>query len=139
MECCFCNIVEEEKQRVFEVREHVVIIFSNPRLMPGHMLVIPKRHVLHLSELSQEERSELFNTAIELQDKILEKVAPGCDIRQNNRPFLPESDVKVNHVHVHLQPRTFEDELFQKCQNNEVDVFQPLLDSEMEEMKKLLT
>ena len=45
-------------------------MFSNPRLMEGHLLVIPKRHVEKLSELNEEERKELFDTVIEYQEKI---------------------------------------------------------------------
>lgn len=125
--CRFCEIVKENKQSVIEERENVIVIFSNPRLMPGHLLVIPKRHAIHLSDLPEGERRELFDTAVEFQRKIIEKVARGCDIRQNDRAFLPESDLKVNHVHVHLQPRGFGDEFFQKCQIHEKEIFKPCL------------
>ncbi|MFZ1988011.1 MAG: HIT family protein [Minisyncoccia bacterium] len=138
MECRFCDIDTTGKQRVYEVRERVVVIFSNPRFMPGHLLVIPKRHVTHLSELSGEERKELFDTAIELQSRILEKAASGCDLKQHDRSFLPESDLKVNHVHLHLQPREPEDELYTEGQIHERKLFKPLLDEEVEKYKKLL-
>ena len=111
--CPFCNI-DQEKTRIIEEREGVLVVLSNPRLMPGHTLIIPKRHVEKISELNPEERKELFDTAINYQKKIIEKYATGCDMRQNFRPFLSQSDIKVDHVHIHLLPRENEDELYQK-------------------------
>lgn len=138
MTCRFCNLSENEHQRVIAEHSHCVVIFSNPRLVPGHLLVIPKRHVLHLSELEADERKELFDVAITYQDRLL-KVAAGCDIKQHNRPFLPESDLKVDHVHVHLIPREFEDELYQKCHRHERELFKPLISNEITNYKALLS
>lgn len=138
MECRFCCIYETETQRVLEIKEHCVVIFSNPRLMKGHLLVIPKRHVLSLNELTQEERSELFNTAIYYQSELLEKFSSGCDLKQHNRPFLPENDLKVDHVHIHLQPREFEDELYLKSHVHEREIFKPLPEDEVTDLRDLL-
>lgn len=136
--CRFCEIEEKQKQRILTVRDRVVVIFSNPRLMPGHLLVIPKRHAVSLAELSAEEQKELFDTVINFQEKILKHVAAGCDIRQNNRPFLPESELTVRHVHIHLQPREFEDELYVKAQQYEKEVFKPLPEEEVRKYRELL-
>lgn len=105
---------------MLEEKKHVFTVLSNPRLMPGHTLVIPKRHVERLSDLSKDERGELFDTAIEYQNKILEKVASGCDINQHHRPFLSQSKLKVNHLHIHLRPREFKDTLYETSQKFEV-------------------
>lgn len=99
---------------------------------PGHLLVIPKRHVLHLSELREEERKEFFDTAITYQEKILKNVSSGCDLRQNNRPFLSESDLKVDHVHIHLQPRELQDELYLKSNVHDLEIFKPLDQAEVD-------
>lgn len=115
-----------------------LVIFSNPRLMPGHLLIIPKRHVENLLELDDEERKELFDTAIEYQQRILQRLASGCDLKQHNRPMIPENDLKVNHVHIHLQPREFEDELYLKAQIKERFLFQPLLPDEADTITSLL-
>ena len=136
MDCPFCNI---EKNRILTERKFTRVIFSNPRLMPGHLLVIPKRHVEKLSELSKEEQQELFKTTIEFQEKILAKIASGCDIRINYRPFQKQDDLKVNHLHIHLQPRELFDELYQKCQIFERDVFEDLKLEELEKIHKILS
>ena len=136
MNCRFCDI-NNTKGRIIESLQHCSVIFSNPRLMVGHLLVIPHRHVLNLNELSDEERKELFDVVIKYQNKILEKVASGCDIKQHNRPFLPENDLKVDHLHIHLQPREFEDELYLKSQIKDREIFKPLTENEMEQIERL--
>lgn len=138
MQCRFCNLEETEMQRIVEVLSLCTVIFSNPRLMPGHLLVIPKRHVLSLNELDNSEKKELFDTAIRYQEKILKQIASGCDLRQHNRPFVAENDLKVDHVHIHLQPRELDDELYMKSQKNSRAIFKPLPEEEVQKMLSLL-
>lgn len=118
--------------------KHAFVIFSNPRLMEGHLLVISKRHVERISELNEEERKEMFNMVVDLQEKIIKNVALGCDIRQHYRPFQGESRLKVDHLHIHLQPRRFEDDVYRQCQIFEKDIFKPLTEEEVNRITKLL-
>jgi len=131
MDCPFCNI-NAEKTRILKDGKFVRVIFSNPRLMPGHLLVVPKKHVEKISQLNEEEKKELFETVVEFQEKILSKVSSGCDMKQNHRPFQKQDKLKVNHLHVHLQPRELFDELYEKCQVFETDVFRDLSLEELE-------
>lgn len=137
MDCPFCNI-NKEKTRTIKQGKHANVIFSNPRLMPGHLLVVPKRHVEKLSELKQVEKKELLDLVIEFQEKILKNIAGGCDIRQNYRPFQKQSDLKVHHLHIHLQPRKFKDNLYKKCQIFETDIFKKLSGKELEKVAQSL-
>lgn len=100
--------------------------------MPGHLLVIPTRHVERLSELDEAELNELLKTVIIFQEKILSSIASGCDIRQNCRPFLSEDALTVKHLHIHLLPREPYDELYDKCQINEKKVFETLTKNEVQ-------
>ena len=109
MNCPFCNIAKNGPDRVLAEKEHIVVILSNPRLMKGHTLVVPKRHVEKMSELNQQEKDELMETLIEFQEKILD-FAAGCDIRRHYRPFLDDA-ITVSHLHFHLHPRHFADKL----------------------------
>ncbi len=139
MECPFCKIgLQKTKNEIITNKKFVRVIFSNPRLMPGHLLVIPKRHVERLSELNEAEKKELFETIIEFQEKILSTIASGCDIREHYRPFQQQDALKVNHIHFHLQPRELRDELYEKSQVFEKKIFQSLPSEELEELKKLL-
>lgn len=136
MDCPFCNI-NSEKTRILKDGNFIRVIFSNPRLMFGHLLVIPKKHIEKISDLSQDEQEELFKTLIEFQEKILSKVASGCDIRQNYRPFQKQDRLKVHHLHFHLHPRELFDELYEKCQVFEKEVFRDLLPEELNKMLKI--
>lgn len=136
MECRFCNIQKEHSERLLYEKRHVFAILSDPRLMEGHVLVIPKRHVEKLSELSGGEREELMDEVIRVEEKILLEF-PGADVVQNYRPFISENALKVNHLHVHIRPRSLNDELYEKVQITEKGVFKPLPDGEMEKYKNL--
>jgi len=137
-ECPFCTILKEKQIRLFKEYNHSFLVFSDPQLMPGHLLVIPKRHVEKLSELPQEEKAELFELVEEYQEKILATIAPGCDICQNYRPFIKQGQLKVDHLHFHLRPRDNEDSLFQGAQKFEKDLFKSLSDEEFQHYKELL-
>ena len=128
--CPFCDILENRNERLIRETEHCFTVLSNPRLMPGHLLVIPKKHVEKFSELSLEERNDLFDEAIRLQEIILTELSSGCDLTQHFRPFINQSRLKVNHLHIHLRPRSFKDELYEKVQRFEDDVFSDLEESE---------
>ncbi len=109
-------------------------MFSNPRLMEGHLLVIPKRHVEKLSELNEEERKELLDVVVEYEEKILKNISPGCDIGQHYRPFLEQSELKIDHLHIHLQPRRLEDDLHRKLQFFGKNVFKKLTKEEIDKI-----
>lgn len=138
MSCPFCNITEKEPERVLAEKDEMVVVLSNPRLMKGHTLIIPKRHVEQLSELKEEEKNELVETVIEFQRRILNDVAPGCDVRRHYRPFLDDA-ITVSHLHVHLQPRHFADELWEESQQYHRNLFEDLSDQERREMKEKLS
>jgi len=92
-----------------------------------------KRHTPRILGLKEKN-----GTVIEYQEKILKNIAPGCDIRQHYRPFLKQSELKVNHLHIHLQPRELDDELYRKCQIYHKDVFKELTEEEINKIFKLL-
>ena len=131
----FCEIVKGNKPReILSESEKTITILSNPCKMRGHCLTIPKRHVEKLSELSKEEINELIEEIINVEEILLKKF-PGCDIKQNYRPFIPNSKFKVSHLHFHIQPREFEDELYNKSQVFEKDVFRELSEEELKQIK----
>ena len=137
MNCPFCEI-NKEKTRIIQETKNSIVILSNPRLVSGHILVVPKKHVEKLSELDDLERRDIVDLIIKYQEKILKKVSPGCDIRQNYRPFQKQDKLKVNHLHIHLQPRELFDELYEKCQIFEKEIFKELSKEEMEKFSKML-
>ncbi len=138
MSCPFCEI-NKNRNKVLKEGTHYFITLSNPRLVECHLLVIPKRHVEKAVELNQEERVEIFNAVINLEEEILKKFALGCDIKTHYRPFVKQSDVKIDHLHFHLQPREYKDELYQKSQIHENKLWAELSDAEEEKFSKLFS
>lgn len=129
MECPFCKL-DSSRTAIIKTTSHSKVILSNPRLVRGHLLVIPKEHVVKLGDLNAEEQMDLVYTCIQFQEKIITDFAPGCDIRQNYRPFQKQGAVKVDHLHIHLIPRKFKDEYYQQVQQNEKELFTWLSDEE---------
>ena len=120
MACRFCSI-DEKRQQIIWRSTHVYALLSNPEMQVNlHLLVIPYRHVMHLSDLTVEEFQDFFITIVEFQRKIRESgFGLGCDLRQHDRPFLAESEEKVDHVHGHLILRSYNDRLYREVQRFE--------------------
>lgn len=132
-ECPFCTSAREEG-RILKDAPRTYVIFSNPRLMPGHLLVIPKRHVCRLSELSDQERGELLDLVVEFEERILRTLSAGCDIRQNYKPYVPNGRTSVKHLHVHLHPRDLNDELHRVIDPHQKPLYRDLPEEEREIM-----
>jgi histidine triad (HIT) family protein len=137
-DCPFCGLVEKEKDRLVHEGNLAIVFLSNPRRTKGHTLVVPKRHVEKPWELTREERLEIFELIDHYEQKLLESVGTGCDIRQNYRPFMRQDHLKVDHVHYHILPRTLEDEMYQKAEKFERELFAPLPNDEADEVLGLL-
>lgn len=138
MNCRFCEIISRDKDKILRESKYTVTIFSDPKLMEGHLLIIPKRHIEKMNELDAEERKDLFDEVIDVQDKIISKFSKGCDISEHYRPFIPENKLKVDHIHIHIRPRELDDELFMKVQINESRVFTEANYGSAEKFRELL-
>lgn len=136
-DCPFCT-VDNVKTRTLRDSENSRVILSNPRLMQGHLLVVPKRHIEQPWELTDVELKEIFSHIRDLQKKISTTLGTGCDVRQNYRPFMKQGELKVDHVHFHLLPRTFQDDLYERSMKFETDIFTDLIDSEVDEVREAL-
>jgi ATP adenylyltransferase len=123
--CPFCSI-DEQQTVIVENKESVYVALSNPRLVRGHLLVIPRRHVEKLIELSKEEQHTLWDTVVEYQERILSTLSTGCDVRQNYHPFQQQGRLKVDHLHIHLIPREYKDQIFHITQIYETQLFKDL-------------
>ena len=132
--CPFCD----PTQRVLMENANAHVLLSNPRKVPGHLLVIPKRHIEKPWELTPEEVQDIFAMIFKIEQKIIGKLGDGIDIRQNYRPFLKQSQLKVDHLHFHVIPRTLNDYIYSISGKFEDELFAELDDSEHAEVAKLL-
>jgi len=99
MDCIFCLIdrailVETKLSQAF---------FDGFPVSPGHSLVIPKRHVATIWELSAEEYVDLFNLVKEVKELIQDQFEPqGINVGAN---FGQAAGQTVFHAHIHIIPR----------------------------------
>jgi diadenosine tetraphosphate (Ap4A) HIT family hydrolase len=133
-DCPFCDL----EDRVLKENAHAFVILSDPRKMPGHCLVIPKRHIEKPWEISHEELQDVFDLVFFIEQKIIGKLGDGCDVRQNYRPFMTESKLSVHHIHFHVYPRYFKDYVYKMSEQYETDLFTGLDPVEAKEFAKLL-
>lgn len=133
-ECPFCNV----KERVLKSNKYAQAFLSNPRKVPGHFLVTPKRHIEKPWELTDAELKDIFELIFFIELKLVSKLGQGADIRQNFRPFLKASRLKQDHVHFHVYPRYNQDFLYQVSEKFETDLFTDLDPGEQAEFAKLL-
>lgn len=130
--CPFCNLkdvilLENDLARAF---------LSNPRKVKGHMLVTPKRHIEQPYDMTPDELLAVFDLIFRVE-KHGKSLGDGFDIRQNFRPFLEESRLKVDHVHFHVIPRRKFDHIYEVAERFDTVLFEKLTDQEREEVSKL--
>lgn len=132
--CPFCDCEEG----VLKQNKLAQVILSDPHKVPGHFLVMSKRHIEQPWLLTHEELAAIFELIFFLEKKIIGKLGDGCDIRQNHRPFKPQDELKVNHVLFHVLPRSPDDYLYQISEQYEADLFVDLDDMERDAVAELL-
>lgn len=100
--CPFCK-EERLNGRTFYESEYIRGFPSRQPTVPGHVLLIPKRHVERIEDLNQEEWIEL-KEAIRKTDLASKKVFgnPAYLLLQKNGA---EAGQAVPHVHIHYFPR----------------------------------
>ena len=100
--CTFCAIINGETPAYIVVEEpHVVAFLDSHPLFLGHVLVVPREHVVTLKDLPRDEIEPYF-TSIQRLDRAVESAleADGSMVLNNN--VISQS---VPHLHVHVIPR----------------------------------
>lgn len=103
-DCIFCKIINGEipSKKVFE-NEHVVAFLDISQVTKGHTLVIPKKHVKDIYELTPEIAKNLFEVVPSIATAIKDTFQPiGLNTLNNNGEKAGQS---VFHYHMHLIPR----------------------------------
>ena len=99
--CVFCSVVAGEvPAEIVWDDAHVLAFLDRSPLFAGHVLVVPRRHVVTLPDL--EDVSSLFGAVQRISAVLPDAVgAEGTFVAINNR--VSQS---VPHLHVHVVPRT---------------------------------
>ena len=94
--------------RIFENAALLAFLDINP-LADGHTLVVPKREVERLDQLTADESADIGRVLPEIARRIVAATgAAGYNILQNNGAV---SGQEIMHVHFHIIPRFAEDGL----------------------------
>jgi histidine triad (HIT) family protein len=108
MPCTFCDIIAgtTPSTQVY-ADEHVVAFLDHRPLFHGHVLLVPRAHVVIMSELPAERVEHFFLTAQRLERAVENGLAAdGSLILINN--VVSQS---VPHLHLHVIPRNRRDGL----------------------------
>lgn len=101
--CAFCRIVAGDAPAHVVLDDDVAMAFLDIRpLFPGHVLLVPKEHVVTLPDLPSELVGPLFQRAQRIAAAVVDVLgAQGSFVAMNN-----EVSQSVPHLHVHVVPRT---------------------------------
>ena len=99
MDCIFCRL---NRSTLAETKLSLACLDSFP-VSKGHTLVIPKRHVVSLWEMTTEEYTDAFALVRQVKDVLQEQFHPqGFNVGVNCGHAAGQS---VFHAHIHLIPR----------------------------------
>lgn len=103
--CIFCKIIKKEipADTVYEDEKFLGFMDIQPMAL-GHMLIIPKEHIVWMQDSSDELIADIFKLTKKLM--IAVKKGVGCDYVQVS---IVGKDVP--HFHIHLIPRYLNDGL----------------------------
>jgi histidine triad (HIT) family protein len=104
----FCRIVAGEEPAHLVLDDDVVVAFLDRRpVFPGHVLVVPRRHVVTLRDLTPEEIGPYFERVQWVTAAVEDALeAHGSFVAMNNT--VSQS---VAHLHTHVVPRRRKDGL----------------------------
>ncbi len=98
VECPFCSV-----QAPILVNELAFVVMDKYPVNPGHVLILPKRHVASLFDLSSEEGTALAALMTEVRLQTDATFGPdGYNVGVNVGEAAGQT---VMHVHIHLIPR----------------------------------
>jgi len=108
--CIFCQIIAGElpAHKVYEDEQVVAILDIKP-VHAGHILVLPKKHVANLEEISETDLSAVITVVKKIGGLLKEKLNYiGYNVVENNDPIAGQ---EIPHLHFHLIPRLENDGL----------------------------
>jgi diadenosine tetraphosphate (Ap4A) HIT family hydrolase len=98
--CPFCNI---DPSRIWLESEHAVAVPDAYPVADGHMLIVPRKHVMTIYQLTAAEQSAIWKLVGEVRERLLIGLKPdGFNIGFNDGLAAGQT---VEHAHVHIIPR----------------------------------
>ncbi len=106
VDCIFCGVRDNNPDitslKVYE-DERVFICLNLYPYNPGHLMVIPNRHLERFEDLSGEDRNYMFQVVMDCQKMLQDLFSPtGFNVGYNQGQYAGAS---IRHIHVHIVPR----------------------------------
>lgn len=124
LKCLFCDTQAIANQVIFE-NDKIFVIYCRSPLAKGHTIIIPKRHVTKLNNLSLDEAQNIF-LGLKTLIKALKATYRATDfnffVNQGKR-----AGQHISHLHFHLLPR---------LKNEQISPFKLLNEEIGKELKK---
>ncbi len=104
-DCTFCKIIKGElpSYKIYEDDEFLSFLTIAP-VADGHLLIIPKKHIVWMQDADEETTAGIFNLARKIM-KAMKEGLP-CDY-----VLVSVVGTEIPHFHIHLIPRHFDDGL----------------------------
>ncbi|MCX8199987.1 MAG: HIT domain-containing protein [Candidatus Micrarchaeota archaeon] len=99
--CALCDELQKGKHVAY-IGKHSFILVNLRLLKPGHVLVLPKRHLEAFDELTEEEAKEIFD--------VVEKCSHAINKVYSHYPIIvvnPKTKRSESHIHIHLVPTDY--------------------------------
>ena len=109
--CIFCQIIAGnlESSRVYE-DTYTLAFMDQRQLNPGHVLVVPRRHIEMVYDLDDGTAARLSQTVVRVSRWVRSAFnCPGLNIWQSNGEIACQ---EIFHVHFHIFPRWKDDSCF---------------------------
>lgn len=107
VDCVYCTL-PKIKARTIKQNDLAWAFLTNIPITPGHVLIVPVRHVQKFEELTDEERAAIFQLMTEIKRALKELFgAEGFHHAWNEEKLAGQS---VPHFHLHIVPRKPGDE-----------------------------
>ncbi len=134
-DCRFCA----KADKALRHNDLAMVFLSDPHKVPGHVLVMPKRHIEKPWELSPQELQACFDLIFLIEQRFMGKLGDGFDIRQSYWPFKEQDNLKAKHILFHVIPRAEGDYLFKVAEGqNPEDLYADLDQVEGDAVARLL-
>ncbi len=107
-DCLFCGLIEKKSNVLFE-SENVVAMLSIEPAVPGHVVVLPRKHAPILEAVPDFVVADMFKVSNKVGVAVFEALgAQGTNIVVQNGPAAGQ---KHNHVMINVIPRFENDKL----------------------------
>ena len=102
MDCIFCKIIKNEMPSYKIYEDDIVLVMMDiDPTTDGHLLIIPKKHYVNLSDIDLDTLNHIYKIAKDMYILLKEKLnIDGLTLTQNN-----DYGQEVKHYHLHLVPR----------------------------------